>query len=112
MNITIEKFAHLCVCALALAWFLMIPPQAERSGMPLVGPDLKAPLSEWQPARQAKIGESAEFASKAACQDYRSGAIADAKDRLLVGAPPDVGEMPSERRLLGKIHLWACCPAF
>jgi hypothetical protein len=84
--------------AIALAWLLMFPPQAERSGIPVVGPDLNAPLSEWQPMLGTDVGESGAFTSKAACYEYRAKMIADAKNRLLVGAPPGVAELPSETR--------------
>ncbi len=71
---------------IALAWFLMFPPQAEHSGVPLVGPDLTAPVSEWQAMRGEQVGESGAFLSKAACEDYRSKTIADARKRLLADA--------------------------
>ncbi len=82
--------------ALTLAWLLMFPPQAERSGTPLVGPDLTAPISGWRAMEGEAIGESGAFPTKSACEDYRAKMIADAKARLLVDAPADVEKMPSE----------------
>lgn len=81
---------------IALAWFLMIPPQAEHSGTPLIGPDLTAPTSQWQAMRGEKVGESGAFPTKADCEDYRSKTIADARKRLLPDAPSGVEKMPSQ----------------
>src|ERR1700688_3809255 len=81
---------------ITLAWFLMFPPQAEHSGVPLVGPDLTAPISEWQAMRGEQVGESGAFPSKGACEDYRSKTIADTRKRLLAGAPSGVEKMPSK----------------
>lgn len=81
---------------IALAWFLVFPPQAERSGVPLIGPDQTAPISEWQPMRGEQVGESGAFPTKAECEDYRSKTIADARKRLLADAPSGVEKMPSQ----------------
>jgi hypothetical protein len=78
-----------------MGWFLMIPPQAERSGMPLIGPDLTAPITQWQ-AMRGKAGESGAFTTKSECEDYRSKTIADARSRLLADAPSGVEKMPSQ----------------
>lgn len=65
----------------------MLPPQAVRSGIALIGPDLKAPLTQWQPMQGTKVCESGAFAGKAACENYRASLITDAKNRLLIDAP-------------------------
>jgi hypothetical protein len=82
--------------AFAFAWLLLLPPQAVRSGTALVGPNLSAPLSEWQATEASEGLGSGSFATQAECDGYRAKMIADAKDRLLVGAPPHVESLPSE----------------
>jgi len=84
------------LAAIASAWLLLLPPQAVRSGTILVGPDLNAPLSEWQAEQNSQASGPGDFATQAECEGYRAKMIADAKNRLLVGAPPHVEQMPSE----------------
>ncbi len=98
---------------LLLSWFLMFPPQAERSGIPLIGPDLTAPISQWQAMRGEKVGESGAFPTRADCEDYRSETIADVRKRLLADAPSGVEEMPSQsstvQRTFGLAALGSKC---
>jgi hypothetical protein len=76
----------------------MFPPQATHSETALIGPDLNASLSQWQPMQGTRTDESGAFASKAACEKYQAKMIDDARNRLLVGAPPGIEKMPSETR--------------
>jgi len=78
-----------------LLWLLMFPPQAERFGVPLIGPDQTAPISEWQSMGGTQVGESGGFPTKSGCEDYRSKTIADVRNRLLADVPPGVEKMPS-----------------
>lgn len=77
-----------------IGWLLMFPPQAERSATPLTGPDVSAPIVQWQAMGGQKVGESGVFATKSDCEDYRSKMIPDAKEKLL-DAPRDVEQLPS-----------------
>lgn len=86
------------IATVVLTWLLLFPPQAQRSGIPLIGPDVAAPLSQWQPMGAENVGDSGAFSSKAACKDWQAKMILDAKNRLLIDAPPDVEKMPSETR--------------
>jgi hypothetical protein len=87
------------ILAVAVVWYLMFPPQAERSGMAVIGPDVSAPIEQWQEMRGEKEGESGAFRTKHECNDYRSKMLTDAKDKLL-DAPPNVASMPSETRTI------------
>lgn len=90
----------------------MTPPQASDSrGEPLVGPDFRAPLYQWQKSKMGETGKQFElFDSKKACEDYRALSIRDAQKKL-AGAPPGIAEMPSETRnvewtyFLGTLHI-------
>lgn len=79
-----------------LNWLLIIPPQAERAGVPLVGPDTSAPLNQWQAMRAPGKNGPGTFPTKADCENYRSKMIDDAKIRLLVDAPENVEALPSD----------------
>jgi hypothetical protein len=81
-----------------MGWLLLFPPQSERSGEILVGPNESAPLRQWNALQGDKVGDSGAFPTKSECEEYRSKTIVDVKRRLLIDAPPDVEKMPSETR--------------
>jgi len=84
-----------CLAASLAVWLLLFPPQAERSGIPLTGPDTSAPLREWQAMRGQTEAESGEFVTEHDCEEYRSKMILDAKERLLADAPANAGNLPA-----------------
>jgi hypothetical protein len=75
-----------------VGWYLMFPPPVERSGIVYVRPNLSAPLSSWQAAKQQN---GPEFSSERDCEDFRSRMVKNAKDMLL-DAPPGVERMVSQ----------------
>lgn len=93
---TCRKYVRMFLTIGLLNWLLIIPPQAERAGVPLVGPDTSAPLSQWQAMREPGKTESGAFPTKADCENYRSKMIDDAKLRLLADAPQNVETLPSD----------------
>src|SRR5260370_17450991 len=63
----------ICGCSRKpVGWYLMTPPQAtNRRGIPLVGPDFRAPLVQWQKSKMGESGKQFElFDSKQAFEDY------------------------------------------
>ena len=79
----------------------MTPPASTDSeGVPLVGPDVHAPLAQWQKGWFEENGKRFEsFDSKEACEDYSSKMVGDARKNLR-DAPEGVEKMPSERRFV------------
>jgi hypothetical protein len=117
MNARHTAVLAIVLCAFAcshkspVGWYLMTPPQAtDANGVPLVGPDIRAPLSHWQKTRLGKPGKQFEaFDSERACEEYRRNEITDARTKV-EGAPEGIESKPAETAyvrwiyFLGALH--------
>jgi hypothetical protein len=85
----------------SVSCYLMTPPSMiDANGMPLVGPDVKAPLSRWQKGEQEDQTTHRRFEafeSRLACEDYRAKLVANARDQLS-SVPRNIESQPSLTR--------------
>lgn len=98
----------------AVGCYLMTPPPlVDASGTPLVGPDVKAPLSRWQKGEQEDQTTGRRFdafESRAACEDYRGKLISDARDQLS-SVPRNIESQPSLTRFVRWTYMLAAINA-
>jgi hypothetical protein len=89
------------------------PPMVDANGTPLVGPDVKAPLSRWQKGEQEdqRTGRRFDaFESRAACEEYREKLVAGARDQLS-SVPRNIESQPSLTRYVRWAYMLAAVNA-